>query len=198
MEPACRHLLVFPCDSSYVILRMIERFQEMGGVKFLAIDFETADYEPDSACAVGLVRVENGLITRREYYLIKPPRKNFIFSYLHGIRWEDVHHKPTFARIWPRMHRMMDGVDFLAAHNARFDMGVLHACCRRYQIQVPEIPFQCTMLLSRRIWRIYPTNLPAVCRHFNIPLDHHNAASDTEACAQIMIHALNDTSFISG
>jgi DNA polymerase-3 subunit epsilon len=159
-------------------------------VKFLAIDFETADYEPDSACAVGLVRVEEGEIVRREYYLIKPPRNNFFFSYLHGIQWEDVRHKPTFAKVWPKMERIMEGTDFLVAHNARFDRGVLHACCRRYQIAVPEIPFQCTMVLSRRLWRIYPTNLPAVCRHFSIPLDHHNAASDTEACAQIMIRAL--------
>ena len=161
-------------------------------MKFLAIDFETADYEPDSACAVGLVRVEQGEIVRREYHLIKPPRKNFFFSYLHGIRWEDVRHKPTFARIWPKMERMMNGVDFLVAHNARFDSGVLSACCLRYQIAAPEIPFQCTMLLSRKLWRLYTTNLPAVCRHFGIPLNHHNAASDTEACARIMIQALNE------
>ncbi len=161
-------------------------------MKFLAIDFETADYEPDSACAVGLVRVEEGTITRREYYLIKPPRKNFYFSYLHGITWEDVRHKPTFAKIWPKIERMMNGVDFIVAHNARFDMGVLRACCARYQIPSPEVPFQCTMILSRRLWRLYPTNLPAVCRHFGIPLDHHNAASDTEACARIMIEALRE------
>jgi len=165
-------------------------------MKFCAIDFETADYEPDSACAVGLVRVEEGTIVQREYYLIKPPRRNFFFSYLHGIQWEHVRHKPTFAKVWPRMERMMNGVDFLVAHNARFDRGVLHACCQRYNIEVPDIPFRCTMLTARKLWRLYPTNLPAVCRHFGIPLDHHNAASDTEACAQIMIMALDEENLI--
>ena len=29
------------------------------GPTFVALDFETADYSPDSACALGLVRVEN-------------------------------------------------------------------------------------------------------------------------------------------
>jgi len=40
---------------------------------FAAIDFETANYSPDSACAVGLVAVEGGRVVRREYHLIRPP-----------------------------------------------------------------------------------------------------------------------------
>jgi DNA polymerase III epsilon subunit-like protein len=38
---------------------------------FVAIDFETADHGPDSACAVGLVRVDGGRITRRVRQLIR-------------------------------------------------------------------------------------------------------------------------------
>ena len=52
---------------------------------FVAIDFETADYGPDSACAVAVVRVEGSRIVQRSYFLIRPPRQAFIFSYLHGI-----------------------------------------------------------------------------------------------------------------
>jgi DNA polymerase III epsilon subunit-like protein len=58
------------------------------GPTFVAIDFETADYKPDSACAVGLVRVENHQIVERAYTLIRPPRKKFVFTYYHGISWE--------------------------------------------------------------------------------------------------------------
>ena len=57
---------------------------------FIAIDFETADYQPDSACAVALVRVEGSRIVQRRHFLIRPPRQRFIFSYLHGITWEMV------------------------------------------------------------------------------------------------------------
>ena len=55
---------------------------------FVAIDFETADYQQDSACAVALVRVEGSQIVQRHHFLIRPPRQRFIFSYLHGITWE--------------------------------------------------------------------------------------------------------------
>lgn len=159
-------------------------------MKFLAIDFETADYGRDSACAVGLVRVENNIIVRKETFLIRPPRRNIYFSYLHGITWDDVKHQPSFGELWEEIHAMMHDVDFLVAHNASFDRGVLHACCHSAGITPPDIPFKCTVKLSRQLWKLKPANLAAVCRHFGIPLRHHDAASDTEACAKIMIHAL--------
>ncbi len=157
---------------------------------FVAIDFETADYGPDSACAVGLVRVEGGAVTSKDFFLIRPPRREFYFSYLHGITWEDVKDEPNFGESWPRLRRVFRGVDFLVAHNASFDHGVLNACCATHGIKPPRIPFRCTMRLSRQLWQIYPTNLPSVCEYFNIPLKHHDAASDTLACAEIMIRAL--------
>ena len=46
------------------------------------------------------------------------------------------------------------------------------------------------MKLSRQVFNLYPTNLPAVCRKFNIILQHHDAFSDTLACAKIMMEIL--------
>jgi DNA polymerase-3 subunit epsilon len=159
---------------------------------FLAIDFETADYGSDSACAVGLVRVCDGEIVRRDAFLIRPPRRNMVFTHIHGITWADVADKPTFGEHWHRIEQQMAGIDFLVAHNAGFDRGVLNACCRTYGLPVPPHPFQCTMQLARKLWNIRPTKLPNVCRHFGIPLNHHDAGSDTEACARIMIEALKE------
>jgi DNA polymerase-3 subunit epsilon len=159
-------------------------------MRFLAIDFETADYGSDSACAVGLVTVEGLKIVEQQAFLIKPPRRDFCFTYLHGISWDDVKDEPSFRELWPEIERCMDGIEFLVAHNARFDRGVLQTCCKEARIRLPRVPFQCTMKLSRELWGIYPTKLPDVCRHFGIKLNHHDAASDTQACARIMIEAL--------
>ena len=57
---------------------------------FVAIDFETADYGRDSACALALVRVEAGVIVQRAFHYIRPPRARMVFTYLHGISWEQV------------------------------------------------------------------------------------------------------------
>jgi DNA polymerase-3 subunit epsilon len=157
--------------------------------RFAAVDFETADYSRDSACAVSVVVVEGGRIVQRAYRLIRPPEDNFIFTYLHGIAWEDVAGKPTFGELWPELKKYFDGVDFVAAHNASFDRGVLYACCARHGIPPPEAAFLCTVKLARSLWGIYPTKLPDVCRRFDIPLNHHNAASDALACAKIVLKA---------
>ena len=52
---------------------------------FVAIDFETANHRGDSACALGLVRVEDGAVTAAESLLIRPPDRNFSFTWVHGI-----------------------------------------------------------------------------------------------------------------
>ena len=44
------------------------------GYDFAAIDFETANYARDSACAVGITIVQAGRITTRESRLIRPAR----------------------------------------------------------------------------------------------------------------------------
>jgi DNA polymerase III subunit epsilon len=69
----------------------------------------------------------------------------------------------------------------------------LRACCERHKIIRPEVDFQCTVKLSRRVFGLYPTNLPAVCDKFDIPLQHHDALSDTLACAKIMIKILKES-----
>ena len=121
------------------------------GPTFVALDFETADYSRDSACALGLVRVENHQIVRRTYHLIRPPRRRFVFTYLHGITWEDVAHQPTFAELWPSLTPILEGVDFLAAHNASFDRSVLQRCCETAGLSPPGLPFS-----ARCAWRGRP------------------------------------------
>lgn len=159
---------------------------------FVAIDFETADFPPDSACAVGLVRVEAGQIVERCHCLIRPPRPKFSFTHIHRLTWEDVAQAPTFGELWPELTPLLAGARFLAAHNAGFDRGVLRACCESYGLAPPPLPFRCTVTLARKTWRIYPTKLPDVCARLGIPLTHHHAASDAEACALIVLAALNE------
>ena len=156
---------------------------------FAAIDFETADRGRDSACSVAVVRVEAGRIVRSAHRLIRPPRTRFEFTHIHGLRWTDVEREPPFRDVWADVRPLLDGVEFLAAHNAPFDEGVLRACCRAADLPMPETPFRCTVRLARAAWRLFPTRLPDVCSFLGIPLKHHDALSDAEACAAITLAA---------
>ena len=156
---------------------------------FVAIDFETANGDGDSACAVAVVACRDGRLAGSWSSPIRPPTSLFTFTHIHNLAWEDVREAPSFSEIWPELDRWLRGADFVAAHNAPFDRGVLAACCRRYGLPPPAVPFQCTVQLARRQWNIRPTKLPDVCRRLGIPLRHHDPASDAEACARIVLAA---------
>lgn len=155
---------------------------------YAAVDFETADYQPDSACAVGLAKVRDGRVVDTLYSLIRPPRKRVLFTWVHGLTWEDVRESPTFAEFWPQMATFLEDVTHLVAHNAPFDRRVLEACCQANGLPPPAWPFVCTLQASRRQLKLPSHTLAAVCRHCGIPLNHHHAGSDALAAAQILIY----------
>jgi DNA polymerase III subunit epsilon len=158
-------------------------------LNFVAIDFETAAYRRDSACSVGLVKVVDGAIVDRAVHLIRPPERQFVFTYIHGLTWKDVEAADDFGCLWPKLGSFLDGADFFAAHNASFDKGVLRACCAAYGLDAPSMPFRCTVQIARRVWNIRPTKLSDVCAKLNIALNHHEALSDATACAKIVLAA---------
>ena len=156
---------------------------------FVAIDFETSDCRRDSACAVGLVRVEARRIVERRLEFIRPPRRRFSQTRVHGLTWEDVRDAPRFSEVWPMVRPLLKGADFLAAHSAGFDRSVLRDCCHAGRLVVPAAPFLCTMKLARDRWGIRPTRLSDVCRYLGLPLKHHDALADAEVCARIVLMA---------
>ena len=160
--------------------------------RFAAIDFETACHRPDSACAVGVVIAEDGRIVERRYELIRPPAPQFAFTHIHGLGWNDVKDARSFAAVWDELAPALAGIRFFAAHNAPFDRNVLGACCSYYGLPGIDQPFVCTVQLARATWNIRPTKLPDVCRYLGIALRHHQADSDAEACAQIVLAAQLD------
>jgi DNA polymerase-3 subunit epsilon len=162
---------------------------------FAAIDFETANYKRNSACAVSIVVVRNSLIEDQTTYLIRPPDDTFTFTHIHGIRWIDVANKPAFNELWPHISKHFHGLSFVAAHNASFDRSVLSSCCAHYGIVAPLVPFICTVELARKAWSIFPTKLPDVCATLGISLKHHDATSDALACAHIVLRAINESKF---
>jgi DNA polymerase-3 subunit epsilon len=161
----------------------------MKNTTFAAIDFETANNRRNSACSLSIVTVRDNEVKDQVTCLIRPPTRRFEFTNIHGIRWKDVQDMPSFDDLWPFISEKLQGVKFIAAHNAAFDRSVLYGCCEHYGLTAPSIPFVCTVQLARKAWNIYPTKLPDVCRKLRIELNHHDAASDALACAQIVIKA---------
>lgn len=160
-----------------------------------AIDFETANQDRGSACAVGLVKVRDGVIEDRHTTLIRPPAGLDFFSRhniaVHGITPDDVADAPSWEAVHARIVEFADG-DPLVAHNAPFDMGVLTQACARTGLASPAWAYACTLALSRRTWtELSDHRLPTVSAHIGHLLTrHHRADADAEAAARIAIAAM--------
>lgn len=167
-------------------------------MKIVAIDFETADTGADSACALGIVTIENGRIAQSAARLIKPPRQRFVFTYIHGITWNDVKAAPEFGEVWDELEEHWRDADYLVAHNAPFDRKVLNTCCGKAGRAKPATPFLCTVRIARAHWQFKPANLAYVSEQLGITLKHHDALSDALACATIAAQAVQEGYAIDG
>lgn len=154
---------------------------------FVAIDFETANEQRTSPCAVGLAVVKNGTISERLARLIRPGE--FRFSKrnvaIHGIRPENVENEPEFPEVWQAIRPYIDNGTVLA-HSARFDVGVLTSTLQFYGIPQPEFRYLCTVRVAKAIWpTIGSYTLTSITKMLGIVVDHHNAGEDASACAEI-------------
>lgn len=158
---------------------------------FTAIDFETANRRPDSACQLAAVTVRNGQIVDQTMWMIRP--EPFYFSsaniQIHGITPQAVHAESTFGDLWPEIAEKL-GDDCIVAHNAGFDVGVLLGCLRAHQQPIPEMHFTCTRAIARRTWpqhRRY--GLKPLSNWLGVQFRHHDALEDSIACAKILLAA---------
>jgi len=158
---------------------------------FVAIDFETANQRPNSACQVAVVVVRDSQIIDQRVWLVRPPSDYFapINISVHGIRPSDVEKSPTMEQVWHEMSGWIDGQTMIA-HNARFDMGVLVASLSAYELACPNFDFQCTRVLAQASWPgRMRYGLKPLGSWLGIQFRHHDALEDARCCAQIALAA---------
>jgi DNA polymerase-3 subunit epsilon len=157
-------------------------------MNFVTIDFETAQYARESACAVGLVKYRDGKVADTWYSLIRPP-KLYIrpdFTDIHGLTVDDVRDAPAFVDLWDSSIRPFISGLPLAAHNAPFDMGVLRAVLEWYGLPVPHLNYFCTLALARRTWPELESHaLTSLGESFGITYEAHQALDDARTCGTI-------------
>ncbi|KAF5082470.1 DNA polymerase III PolC-type [anaerobic digester metagenome] len=164
-------------------------FIDYWGKKFdyIAIDFETANNERISACALGLAFVKDDTIVNSEFYYIKPPDGTVFSSRnidIHGIKEEDVEYSSTFDELWNSELNHFFNENILVLHNASMDASVLRNLLEFYQVSDYNINYTCTMNVAKKMH--YPARLSELCKKFNIEIERqHDPKSDAIACAEI-------------
>jgi DNA polymerase-3 subunit epsilon len=160
---------------------------------FTAIDFETANSSPASACSVGLVRVRDGRVVATASWLIQPPAGHDEFQEwnvrIHGIRPEDVLGADSWVAQFDRLCGFA-GADVLVAHNAGFDVNVLRRASEVTDLVCPPYRSLCSLQVARKTYDLDSYRLPKAAAAAGFAeFSHHDALADARACAQIVIDA---------
>lgn len=158
----------------------------MENINFTAIDFETATTNR-MACQVGIVVVNNGVITEKYSSLIRPPSNSYDQQTInvHHILPEHTKKCKTFDIIWCDIEKYFTNTT-IVAHNATFDQDVLFKNLEYYDLPTNDIgDFICT-------YNIYGLGLHDLCLEFGMNNEgHHDALFDAECCAKFYINHLN-------
>jgi DNA polymerase-3 subunit epsilon len=156
---------------------------------YMAIDFETANQYPTSACSIGLVAVTNNKIEFATEYLINPEEEFSDFNInIHHITPEDVEEAGTFPEVWEKIKGYFEGTKIFA-HNAGFDLGVLKAMIEKYHLEPPTLKFGCTLKIASKLWPEEMINHRLSTISSYLEMDdhvHHDALSDARVCVEII------------
>lgn len=160
---------------------------------FVAIDFETANQQRASACAVGLARFDaQGELVAQLTTLLRPHSSMGHFHAInisvHGITPKDVEGAPEWAEIFPQVTEFMEDLPVIA-HNMAFDGSVINRLAELYGLPGVENHRLCTLRLARKLLagQLERNSLNLVFNHYfpGHQFAHHQAAADAIAAGQV-------------
>ncbi|HRF81108.1 MAG TPA: exonuclease domain-containing protein, partial [Flavobacteriales bacterium] len=166
-----------------------QRLQELS---FMAIDVETANEQRNSLCAVAVVQVQAGVVTRTWKSLVCPPelRVEAINRSIHRIEEHELRVAPSFSLLWEQLAVMLEG-QLVVAHNAEFDMNVLQQTLAHYTLRAPAMRSLCTLKLAHVAFpALDDYRLADVASYLGLPFRHHACEEDARVCAQIAVQGI--------
>lgn len=158
----------------------------MNKLDFIAIDFETANSNMDSACSIGIAAVSSNEIVDSFYSLVKPPENRYspINIKVHHITPEQTESAPSMSELLPSIEHFFSPHVPVVAHNAHFDMSVLKLTVGA---ALPDFVYVDSMRIASPFVE-GGLSLAHCADVFNLDIsDHHNASADAEVCAKVVM-----------
>ncbi len=137
--------------------------------------------------------MRDGRVVDTASWFIQPPLGHDGFAEwntrIHGIVAADVAEAAGWAEQLVDLVAFAEN-DYLVAHNAGFDMGVINAACAASFVETPPFSYACSLLVARKTYHLDSYRLPVAAMAAGFEdFAHHDALADARACAAIMVHA---------
>lgn len=169
-------------------------------VSFVAIRFDYSDFDLASACAIGLVKVQNGKPTDSLYRAFMPNDDGFIFvddaGQTGGLRMADIEALEGFETLWPEVDKFIGDLP-LVANSAHTYMKTLEILWSEFGQFVPPRPFLCTQVIGRRITDLGSFNLDYFAHSFGYEMPETPTALDKATATAVIALGLVETAGVA-
>lgn len=159
--------------------------------KYIVLDIESPNCFSYSVSSIGIIVVENNEITDKIYTLINPEDEfeDDIIE-MTGITPEMVKDKPKFYEFWPKIEEILKN-NIIIGHNITYDLGVISSSLDRYNLEVPNFNYICTLYWSRKLLNLPSYSLSDIMLNLKIDYEAHNALHDAEVTEFLFRHLNN-------
>lgn len=178
----------------------ISRSESLRNVSFAVVDCETTGVNPETdrilQVAAIIVNGEGEVVDQFDTVVRPESPENYTHGaeHIHGISKEQVENGMPLREALEKLWTISSGNVF-TAHNARFDIGFLHAESERVGLSNRIETHVDTLALARKTdaEKTRRHTLDALCEHYGIEREKaHDAKADATATAELLIHLMKD------
>lgn len=161
--------------------------------KVTYFDVEYANNKNKSICQIGLMceNFSDGepYYPERDIYINPEDGFDDFCIKIHGITKEKVKNEPNFPIVWKEIEKYFTKAVIIGHNVAGADLDALVKALKRYNLDIPEMYYICTLDLARKFVPAYEVSdysMSTLCNYFAIDIDsEHNAFDDACACADL-------------
>ena len=178
----------------------ISRSESLRNVSFAVVDCETTGVNPETdrilQVAAIIVNGEGEVVDQFDTVVRPESPENYTHGaeHIHGISKEQVENGMPLREALEKLWTISSGNVF-TAHNARFDIGFLHAESERVGLSNRIDTHVDTLALARKTdaEKTRRHTLDALCEHYGIEREKaHDAKADATATAELLIHLMKE------
>jgi len=178
----------------------MSRSESLRNVSFAVVDCETTGVNPETdrilQVAAIIVNGEGEVVDQFDTVVRPESPESYTHGaeHIHGISKEQVENGMPLREALEKLWTISSGNVF-TAHNARFDIGFLHAESERVGLSNRIETHVDTLALARKTdaEKTRRHTLDALCEHYGIEREKaHDAKADATATAELLIHLMKE------
>lgn len=162
--------------------------------KVTYFDVEYANSKNKALCQIGIMcedfKTGDPIYPECDIYINPEDGFDYNCTKIHGINQSKVANERTFPDVWKEIEKYFTNAIVVGHNVAAADLDALVKNLARYNIDIPELYYVCTLELAQQYvpcFAVHNYKMSTLCSYFDIDIDNeHNAFDDACACSDLL------------